>query len=69
MRWVIVDFMNGLLIVPFCLLIGSVFSSALLQSAVTLNRGLFAEAGFIALAFVMRELFGPDRGPFLSQAA
>ena len=66
LRDVVVDFLNGTVIVPFLLLVGSVFSPVLMQEALKLNRVGFAIGGVIGLLFVLRELFansGSDDQP------
>lgn len=57
-RILVLDFVNGTLLVPFGLLFASAFSTGILSEALTLNRVFFAVAGFMALVFTSRELFG-----------
>jgi hypothetical protein len=49
------DFLNGTVIVPFLLLIGSTFSKVLLQEAIETNKLFFAIGGVIGLLIVSRE--------------
>lgn len=60
LRDVTVDFLNGTVIVPFTLLIGSTFSKSLLKDAVESNKLFFAIGGVIGLLFVLREYFNGD---------
>lgn len=59
-RDVIVDFLNGTVIVPFALLIGATFSSVLLAEALKSNKLFFAIAGLIGLLFALREYGNGD---------
>ena len=49
------DFLNGTVVVPFILLIGSIFSKDLLEEAIRSNKLFFAIGGVIALLFVLKE--------------
>jgi hypothetical protein len=52
----VIDFLNGTVIVPFLLLVFSVFSSAVLQEALKANKVAMAAGGVIGLLFIFREL-------------
>jgi uncharacterized membrane protein YdcZ (DUF606 family) len=55
-RDAVVDFLNGTVIVPFLLLIGSVFSKHILAEALATNKVALAYGGVIGLFFIFREL-------------
>jgi len=57
---VVVDFLNGTVIVPFLLLIGATFSKELLEEALKTDKVFFAVGGLIALSFVVREYTNGD---------
>lgn len=57
---VVVDFLNGTVIVPFLLLIGATFSKELLDEALRTDKVFFAIGGGIALLFVLREYVNRD---------
>jgi hypothetical protein len=59
-RDVIVDFLNGTVIVPFCLLVGSTFSHEVLEEAIKSNKLFFSICGVIALIFVVKELINGE---------
>jgi hypothetical protein len=52
----VVDFLNGTVVVPFLLLVGSVFSTAVLNEALKANKVAMAIGGVIGLLFIFREL-------------
>jgi hypothetical protein len=56
----VIDFLNGTVLVPFMLLVGAIFSRTLLEEAVKTNKLFFAIGGIIALFFVIREYFNGD---------
>jgi len=57
-RAIIADFLNGLCIVPFLYLSGSVISTTILIEAIRSARLFFAVGGLIGLVFIARELTG-----------
>ena len=57
LRVAIVDFLNGSVIVPFVLMIGSVISPRLFQQLFLQNPVQIALAGLIGLIFVIGEIF------------
>jgi hypothetical protein len=52
---VLVDFLNGAVIVPLCVLIGACFSKELLDEVVKTEKVFLAIAGVAALLFVLKE--------------
>lgn len=56
----LVDFLNGIVIVPFLLLIGAVFSNAILEEALRSNKLFLGVGGVIGLSFVLRDYFSDD---------
>jgi hypothetical protein len=62
MQEVLYDSLSALAIVPFVLIVGSVFSSELLKEALTYNSDLMAVSGFWGLIAVLTDLFKrPER--------
>lgn len=59
-RDIVIDFMNGTVIIPFCLLVGTAFSKAILEEALKSNKLFLAIGGVIGLLFVLREYFHGD---------
>lgn len=59
-RDAVVDFLNGTAIVPFLLLVGSVFSKQILEEALKTNKLALAYGGVIGLLFIVRELLKPN---------
>jgi uncharacterized membrane protein len=59
-RDMVVDFLNGTIIVPFFLLVGAAFSSTLLEEALKTNKLFLAVGGVIALLFVFKEYANGD---------
>jgi uncharacterized membrane protein YdcZ (DUF606 family) len=57
LRDIVVDFLNGTVIVPFTLLIGATFSKTILEEALKSNKLFLAIGGVIGLLFVLREYF------------
>ncbi|MDN2697641.1 hypothetical protein O0882_15055 [Janthinobacterium sp. SUN073] len=57
---IILDFLNGTVLVPFCLLIGATFSTAIFEEALKSNRLFLTVGGFIGLIFVVREFINGD---------
>ena len=55
-RSIVIDFLNGTVVVPFLILIGTAFSKEMLKEALETNKIFFAIGGFIALVFVVREI-------------
>lgn len=53
----IVDMLNGVMLVPFSLMIGSVFSSELMRELLTSAKITVAIGGLAGLFFVIGELF------------
>jgi hypothetical protein len=53
----IVDMLNGVMLVPFVLMIGSVFSSKLMNELLTSAKITVAIGGLAGLFFVIGELF------------
>lgn len=56
----IIDFLNGTVVVPFILMIGSAFSLAVMQEALKTNKLFLAIGGVIGLIFVVREFFNGE---------
>jgi hypothetical protein len=63
MQEVLYDSLCALAIVPFVLIIGSVFSSELLKEALTYNSELMAVGGFWGLIAVLSDLFKRPEAP------
>lgn len=59
-RDIVLDFLNGTVIVPLLILVGSIFSRELLEEAVKTDKVFFAIAGIVALLFVLREYGNGD---------
>jgi hypothetical protein len=57
---IILDFLNGTVLVPFVLLIGATFSTAIFEEALKSNRLFLTVGGFIGLIFVVREFINGD---------
>ena len=57
---VVADFLNGTVIVPFLILIGTAFSKELLKEALETNKLFFAFGGFISLIFIAREFLNEN---------
>jgi len=55
-REVISDFLNGLCIGPFLVLLGAVFSTEVLTEAIRSGKVFFAFGGWIGLIYIVREL-------------
>lgn len=55
-----VDFMNGVVIVPFGLLVVASISKPMLEELIHTNRFFLAVAGVIGLIFVVGEVMNPD---------
>ena len=53
----IIDMLNGVMLVPFVLMIGSVFSSRLMQELMSSAKITVAIGGLAGLFFVIGELF------------
>lgn len=60
LRDIIVDFLNGTVIVPFVLLIGATFSNTILEAALKSNKLFLTIGGIIGLLFVVREYLNGD---------
>ena len=58
---IIVDFLNGTVIVPFLLMLGSAFSQAVLQDALKTNKLYLAIGAVIGLTFIFREFINGDQ--------
>ncbi|HEX9172556.1 MAG TPA: hypothetical protein VF861_07835 [Telluria sp.] len=56
----VVDFLNGTVLVPFFLMVGAVFSQPLLQQVLRTNKLFMAVGGVIGLFFVLREYLKSD---------
>lgn len=57
LRDLVVDFLNGTVVVPFMLLVGATFSKAILDAALKSNKLFLTIGGVIGLFFVFREYF------------
>lgn len=57
---IILDFLNGTVLVPFCLLVGATFSTAILEEALKSSKLFLTVGGFIGLIFVVREFINGD---------
>lgn len=53
----VMDMLNGAMVVPFLLMVGSVFSSELLKALLDATKITVALGGCIGLMFVLGELF------------
>lgn len=51
----IIDFLNGTVLVPFLILIATAFSKQMLAAALETNKLFFAIAGGIGLIYILRE--------------
>lgn len=60
---IIVDLLNGATVVPFVLMIGSVFSSEILKELMASAKITLALGGAVGLVFVLGELFRNDTPP------
>jgi uncharacterized membrane protein YdcZ (DUF606 family) len=56
----VVDFLNGTVLVPFFLMVGAIFSKSILDEAVKSNKLFMAIGGVIGLFFVFREYFNGE---------
>lgn len=65
----ILDFLNGTVLVPFCLLVGSTFSTAILEAALKTNKLFLTSGGIIGLIFVVREFINGDASQHAVPAA
>jgi len=54
------DMLEGTIIIPFLLLVGSVFSSVLLAEALRTSKLFMGVGGLIGLLFVLRDYFVGD---------
>lgn len=57
----IIDFLNGTVLVPFALMIGSAFSQGILEEALKTNRLFLTVGGVIGLIFVVREFINGEQ--------
>lgn len=57
---IIVDFLNGVAVVPFLVLIGSTFSSGLLAETLKLNKLFLTIGGIIGLLFILKEIINGE---------
>ena len=60
LRDVVVDFLNGTVLVPFTILIGTTFSKGMLKEALETNKLFLAIGGAIGLMFVIREFLNEE---------
>ena len=51
------DMLNGVMLVPFSMMVGSIFSSELMQNLISSAKITLAIAGLSGLFFVLGELF------------
>lgn len=56
----VIDFLNGTVLVPFALLVGAIFSKTLLEEAMKSSKLFLAIGGIIGLFFVIREYLNGD---------
>jgi hypothetical protein len=54
------DLLNGITLVPFAMMVGAVFSKALLNDLIQSNMVLMAVAGAIGMIFVVGEIMKPE---------
>ena len=56
----VTDLLNGITLVPFAMMVGAVFSKAVLNDLIQSNMVLMAVAGAIGMIFIIGEILKPE---------